>query len=490
MPPRLTLKAISKSFGPIHALQQVNLELAAGEVHAVCGENGAGKSTLMNILSGNLQPDAGEIRMDGGKVVFKNQQHANTAGISIVYQHLSLFDNQNVAENIFTNNFPTKRFGLIDFPALFRQTEHLLEQLKISHLLQPETMVSNLSPGQKQMVEIAKALSRNPGVLILDEPTASLSTHDTDTLFDIIRSLKLNGTSIIYISHRMEEIFEISDRVTVLKDGKLVGMVQTAELTRQQLITMMVGRDIATQSHSAPVRSDVLMEVKNISNEKLTNVSFKIHQGEILALAGLVGAGRTEIAKTIFGAMPKSAGQVRIGNSIVNIQSPADAIRHRMAFVPEERKTLALFPDMSIHQNINSVGQLTERFFINPGQELSTSENYRSKLRITSQSIFQKVSSLSGGNQQKVVLSKWLSTNPKLLIIDEPTHGIDIGAKFEIYDLLRQLAARGMAILLISSELPEVLAISDRVLVVKNGTICKELITSESSEEEILHWAM
>ncbi|MCF0040577.1 sugar ABC transporter ATP-binding protein [Dyadobacter fanqingshengii] len=488
---RLQLQNISKSFGPVQALQSVSFTLAEGEVHAICGENGAGKSTLMNILSGNLQPDDGEIVIDNNAVQIKNYAHAANLGLAIVYQQLSLFENQDIAENIFVNQFPKFKSGLINYRALYDETEKLLQKLHIAHILSPKTMVSTLSAGQKQMVEIAKALSREPTILILDEPTASISGNDAQTLFKIIRNLRSKGTSVIYISHRMEEIFEIADRVTVLKDGKYVGTKDISNIDKHALINMMVGREIKKINREYVESGEVVLEVEGLCNQKLNNVSFKIHRGEIVALAGLVGAGRTEIGKTIFGAMPKESGRILLKNVELKVKKPADAIRNKIAFVPEDRKALGLFLDMNVAENIGSVGLSADRpVFFDHSQSIAVAETYKQKLRIVAHHVLQKVADLSGGNQQKVVLSKWLSTDPDLLIIDEPTHGIDIGAKFEIHGLLQNLALAGKSILLISSELPEILVISDRVLVVKDGAITKELKSSDTTEEEILKWAM
>ena len=488
---QLKLKNISKNYGVVKALQNVDFELFEGEIHAICGENGAGKSTLMNILSGNTQPDAGEIFLDNSIIKLKNQNHAADLGIAIVYQQLSLFENQNVAENIFVNQFPKTKSGCIDFETLHKDTQTLLETLKISHFIHPKLMVSELSSGQKQMLEIAKALAKKPSILILDEPTASITENDKKTLFDIINLLKKGGTSIIYISHRMDEIFEISDRVTVLKDGRFVATHPTNSINKDALITLMVGRDITSTKTQNTVNEHITLEVSNLSNEKIHNISFKIHKGEIVALAGLVGAGRTEIAKTIFGAMKKNKGTIRLNNQEIDIKTPADAIHNKIAFVPEERKALGLFLDMNVSENIHSINFTDDNpVFFDKTKSTSIAEEFKSKLRIVCSSITQKVADLSGGNQQKVVLSKWLSTNPDLLIIDEPTHGIDVGAKFEIYELLQNLASEGKSILLISSELSEILSISNRVLVVKNGQISQELITQNTNEEEILKWAM
>lgn len=487
----LSLKNISKSYGAVKALVGIDFELSAGEVHAVCGENGAGKSTLMNILSGNTQPDDGEIFLNGRPLRFKNQDDAGKTGIAIAYQHLSLFENLNVAENIFVNRFPEKKSGVIDYHRLYHLTGEILEQLKIGHLFHPRSMVSTLSAGQKQMVEIAKALSRQPGILILDEPTASLSDNNKETLFEIIRSLKSKGTSIIYISHRMEEIFAISDKATVLKDGHWIATAPVHKLTKERLIELMVGREITASRKRNIEKNSVALEVNNINNRYVKNVSFNIHRGEIVALAGLVGAGRTEIAKTIFGDIKLESGIITIDGKRTNIKNPGTAIANKIAYLPEERKELGLFQDMNIIENINAVSYTANRpAMINYTAGKQKAVMFREKLRIVCTSVEQNIAELSGGNQQKVILARWLSMNPDVLMIDEPTHGIDIGAKFEIYDLLQELASNGKAILLISSELSEILAISDRVLVVKNGAVVKELITANTTEEEILTWAM
>jgi ABC-type sugar transport system ATPase subunit len=487
----LSLKNISKSYGAVKALEGIDFELSEGEVHAVCGENGAGKSTLMNILSGNIQPDNGEIFLNNRSVRFKNQDDAGKSGIAIAYQHLSLFENLNVAENIFVNRFPEKKSGIIDYDRLYQLTGEILEQLKIEHLFHPRTLVSTLSAGQKQMIEIAKALSHNPGILILDEPTASLSDNNKETLFEIIRSLKSKGTSVIYISHRMEEIFKISDRATVLKDGRWIASAPVHTLTKERLIELMVGRAITVSRKASIERKSVALEVRNITNRHVKNISFNLHKGEIVALAGLVGAGRTEIAKTIFGEIKKDAGTIAVNGKKVTINNPGTAIANKIAYLPEERKELGLFPDMNITENINAVSYTVHRpAVIDYAVGKQKAVSFKDRLRIACTSIEQNIVELSGGNQQKVVLARWLSVNPDILIIDEPTHGIDIGAKFEIYDLLQELASNGKAILLISSELSEILAISDRILVIKNGTIVKELVTTNTTEEEILTWAM
>ncbi len=484
---RLQLNGMSKYFPGVKALDGVSFDLYEGEVHALCGENGAGKSTLMNVLAGNLQPDGGEILLNNQKISIPSPQHANALGIAIVYQQLSLVNNLSVAENIFANQPPRTTWGLINFRALHTQTQGLLTRLKIRNV-NPQTRVDALSAGQKQLVEIAKALAKNPDILILDEPTASITATETETLFDIIRQLKREGVSIIYISHRMLEIFDIADRITVLKDGRYQGTQLTGDTTVRALIQQMVGRDLEELTAHSSRQAAVLLEVKHLSGQQFRDVSFQLHRGEILAMAGLVGAGRTEIAQAIFGVGTITGGEVMLKGRYIRVKHPQDAMEAGIGYVPEERKTLGLFMDMTVADNIvaaNLSDTKVGRFF-NAAKIGTIAGQYRQKLRVATPDVWQKVWSLSGGNQQKVVLAKWLFRNPDVLIVDEPTHGVDVGAKYEIYQLLKQLAAEGKGILLISSELSEVLTISDRVLVIKDGTITGELDTRQTTEEEII----
>lgn len=485
----LELNHISKNFGSVTALQGVNFSLQKGEAHALCGENGAGKSTLMNILGGNFPPTSGNIVFKGQEIRFENNLHAANLGISIVYQHLSLVNNMTVAENIFANRLPQK-FGIIQYDLLKKQTEELLNKLKIN-TVQANTKVSSLSIGQKQMVEIAKALSKNPEILILDEPTASVTQKETETIFEIIRELKNKGVGVIYISHRLDEIFQIADRVSVLKDGKHQATLDRSELSRETLINLMVGRDIEKSEKVSFAQEEVILEVKSLTGAKFRNINFKLRKGEILALAGLQGAGRTEIALAIFGADTNRTGEVRVRDKVLTINHPQDAIRVGIGYSPEERKTLGIFPEMSISQNVIAVNLkecISNRLF-DEKKANQFAENFKEKLNIIASSIFQKLGTLSGGNQQKVVLAKWLLQSPEVLIIDEPTHGIDVGAKFEIYELLKNLAKEGKGIILISSELPEVIALADRILVIRNGEIAGELGGKEVKENEILELA-
>jgi ABC-type sugar transport system ATPase subunit len=482
---RLRLLGISKSFSGVKVLDNINLEILAGEVHAICGENGAGKSTLMNILSGNLQQDNGTVALNGSVVEFRNPQEAFNRGISIVHQHLSLSDNLSVAENIFTNQHPLNRFGLIDYPQLYRQTTKVLEDLNFR--VSPSEMVSALSPAQKQMVEIGKSLVRNPQVLILDEPTASLADIEINSLFKIIRSLREGGVSILYISHRIQEIFQIADRVSVLKDGKHQGTYYRQELSREMLIKRMVGRDLSADAPSKTMSGRVMMEVQDLTGEKFSNISFSLHEGEIVGLAGLVGAGRTEIARVLFGIDTLRGGTISVNDLDFRPGHPCNAIDQGIGYVPEDRKALGLFPEMSVRENLlaASINQFGKAF-VDDGSINETASYYINKLNIICRSPDQSVRQLSGGNQQKVLLGRWLSVHPKILIVDEPTHGVDVGAKQEIYNMLRELASQGMGIIMISSELPELLALSNRILVIREGALAGSLVNTEFSEEVIM----
>ena len=484
---QLNLTTITKTFPGVRALDGVSLDVQPGEVHALCGENGAGKSTLMNVLAGNLQPDSGAILLDGQPVAIPNPQRAAELGIAIVYQERSLADPLNVAENIFANNQPRTALGLIDYPALYHQTESLLAELQIKGI-SPKTPVERLSPGQKQMVEIAKALSKNPQLLILDEPTASLTERETAVLFGVVKRLRERSVGIVYISHRMEEIWHLADRITVLKDGRWQATRPASELTPNELIRLMVGRDLHQIEGVSAKTDEVLLSVENLTGARFRDVSFTLHRGEILGLAGLVGAGRTEIAKAIFGADPVVSGKIRLNGQPYRADHPAEAIRRGVGYVPEERKSSGVFLEMPVAENVVSANlraAVAGRWF-SEKKAASLAEGFREKLRIATPSVRQKAVNLSGGNQQKVVLSRWLLTNPDVLIVDEPTHGIDVGAKFEVYQLLRQLAAEGKGILLISSELPELLALADTVVVIHQGRLAGQLSRAEATEERVL----
>jgi ABC-type sugar transport system ATPase subunit len=486
----LQITNITKSFPGVKALEGVTLAIREAEVHALCGENGAGKSTLMNILAGNLQPDEGEILLRGEKVNINSQLHAQALGIAIVYQERSLVESLSVAENIFTNNKPQSSLGWIKHGQLIRETQVLLDRLELDEI-QPGMQLGQLSAAKQQMVEIAKALSQNPDILILDEPTASITETETRILFRIIKNLKACGVSVIYISHRMAEIFEIADRVTILKDGKSQGTLDVGRTDIDEIIRKMVGRRLEKQEFLSDASEEIVLEVKNLSGQRFRNINFQLKKGEILALSGLVGAGRTEVARVIMGVDKKLEGEVLLKGRKVNIHHPETARELGIGYLPEERKSNGLFIDMSVEDNIISafLPRVSSNGIIQNEKIKKVAQEFITKLRIVTPNSLQKVVNLSGGNQQKIVLAKWLLGQPQVFMVDEPTHGVDVGAKAEIYSILKELTRKGVAILLISSELPEVLAISDRILVMWNGQLTAELNRESASEEEIMHYA-
>lgn len=484
----IRLRNISKTFPGVKALSEVSFDIADGEVHAVCGENGAGKSTLMNILAGNHQSDAGgTIEINGVPVTILDYNQARSLGIAIVYQERSLIDTLSIAENIFINRVPVSRWGLMDYQQLYADTRPILRQLDLDHL-NPKQLLVELSPAEKMMVEIGKALSQNPKVLILDEPTASLAEKETRTLFKVIEALKQKKVSVIYISHRLPELFQIADRVTVLKDGRYQGTSRISQTSPGQLIKTMVGREINVLNKPEFKNGELLLMVDRLSGKGFRDCSFTIHRGEIVALAGLIGAGRSEIARAIFGIDKRTSGTVSFNGESIHFKHPADAMRLGIGYVPEDRKTQALFLNMSVQANILSAAMAGEDW-IPADEQARIAGSYQNQLRIQTPSLDQEVRLLSGGNQQKCVLARWLLRSPKLLIVDEPTHGVDIGTKFEIYQLLLDLAAKGTSILLISSELPEVLLLADRIIVLHLGRIMDTLYRRDASEERILSLA-
>jgi len=494
----LSMHGIRKRFGGVQALNGVDLDVGGGEVHALVGENGAGKSTLMHILAGVHQPDEGRIDWDGKQnVALANEHAAQQSGIAIVFQERSLFSSLSVAENIFAGRQPVK-WGRIKRQELYQDATRLLREVGLA--CDPKTPLHELSAAQQQMVEIAKALSLNAKLIIFDEPTAALTETETTALFRVINDLKRRNVGVIYISHRLEEIFRIADRVTVLKDGVGQGTFEVCEITTDRLITLMVGRVLTFHRAEAQDRSatPVALEVKGLSDRSLEtdvktvlrDISFEVRQGEIVALAGLCGAGRTELALSIFGARPRDSGEVFVNGQKIEIHSPVDAIGAGLAYVPEDRKEAGLFLDMTIAQN-TAAGSLKQfgTWWFDDAKGHAKAEEFRNKLRIASYSAKQVVQSLSGGNQQKVVLARWLLIRPKVLIVDEPTRGIDVGAKAEVHNLIRDLARAGTAIVVISSDLPEVLAVADRILVMREGRITGQLSGAGATEEKIMRYA-
>lgn len=482
----LELINISKFYPGVKALQGVSLSVKPGAIHAICGENGAGKSTLMNIIAGNVQPDEGSILWQGQSVQINSAKAASALGIAIVHQERSLVETLSIAENIWVEKAPRKAWGWIDQRALQQQTRQLLDELGLQQL-SPQQKVSSLSPAQKQLIEIAKALAAQPQVLILDEPSSSIGERETDLLFDLLRQLKLRGVAILYISHRMAEIFQIADEITVLKDGESQGSYPAAALDAEQLIQLMVGRKLAQEPFESCAAEEITLKVEQLSGAGFSNINFDLHRGEILGLAGLIGAGRSELARALFGDQVILAGNIELSGKKVQFKHPREAIAAGVAYVPEERKTLGVFLDKSIFENIQSVF-LYRQFWLKP-QVYQIAEHYREKLHIKTPSLVQQAGLLSGGNQQKVVLAKWLATQPQVLIVDEPTHGIDIGAKLEIYQLLKQLSREGISILLISSELPELLLLADRIAVMQQGQITGILPKDQASETKIMNLA-
>ncbi|MEZ4622617.1 MAG: sugar ABC transporter ATP-binding protein [Caldilineaceae bacterium] len=488
--PLLAMHHITKTFGGVHALTDVSFACQAGTVHALLGENGAGKSTLMKILAGAYQADRGEIVFKGERYTHFSTRQALDLGIRIVYQELNLLPMMSVAENIFLGHEPRNRFGVIDQRHLVRETRNLLARLGIA--LDPHELVGDLPVASQQIVEIAKALSEQADLIVMDEPSAILAGHELAKLFAIIRTLKAEGVTVIYISHRLNEIFEIADDVTVLKDGKLVDSAPIAAVNRRDLITMMVGRtleEIFPQSTSQ--RGDAVLVATALQNRRLRNVSLTLHAGEIVGLAGMVGAGRSEVARALFGADPLNGGTITINGKQLAAPSPRRAIGAGLALAPEDRKGQGLLVDQAIRTNLTLpvLGQLARHGLIQRDREDTLLARACNALAIVMASPDQEVQALSGGNQQKVVLAKWLETKPTVMILDEPTRGIDVGAKFEIYQLIRQLADRGVAILMISSELPEILGMSDRILVMNDGRLAGELTRAEATEERIVELA-
>ncbi|MBP1934302.1 sugar ABC transporter ATP-binding protein [Ammoniphilus resinae] len=488
----LQVKGITKTFPGVKALDQVSFDLKTGEVHALLGENGAGKSTLMQVLGGIYQPDAGELILQGKSVRFKHAYDATTRGISVVFQELSLVPNLSIAENIFANRQPTNRFNLIKKEKMYEEARKLLQLFDED--IHPGTLVKFLSPATQQVIEILKAISYNPKVLILDEPTSSLTTVEVEKLFANIRKLQQQGIAVIYISHHLNEIFEIANRVTVLRDGKYVGTEPIESLTEDKIIQMMVGRELTNMYGDRPSDAEIGEEIFTVQG--LTrkgacyDISFSLKRGEILGIAGLVGAGRTELGRTIFGAEPADSGAIYLKGQKISIRSPKQAIQQGIGYLTENRKEQGLFLERTMKDN--AIAPNLKRFtsrgldFINEKMVDQTTERYREHFRVITPSIKQKVGRLSGGNQQKVLLSMWVGIEPKVLIVDEPTRGVDVGAKSEIYQHLRQLAKQGVGLIVISSDLPEVMGISDRILVMREGKMVAEFQKEQFTQERII----
>ncbi|MFW6108252.1 MAG: sugar ABC transporter ATP-binding protein [bacterium] len=492
MQPLLQMLGISKAFPGVQALDDVSLDVAAGEVVALVGENGAGKSTLIKILSGCYRADAGEVLLDGEALGHYSPQRAQQLGISVIYQEFNLAASLSVAENIFVGRQPRTRLGFVDFRRMAADAQAVVDSLALP--LDVRRPVRSLSVAEQQMVEIAKAISCQARLIVMDEPTAVLSEHETATLFALVRRLRERGVSVIYISHRLEEIFDVADRVVVLRDGQRVGAMPIAEARVEGVVALMVGRELTEMFHKQPVAvGEPVLEVRGLSRAEsgVRDVALTVRAGEIVGMAGLVGAGRTEIARALFGVDRPDAGRIAVCGRPVRIRSPLDAIRSGMGFVTEDRKEQGLFLGLAVRENVASASlrHLSTLAFIRFDEERRRVGALIDQLRIRTPSQEQEVQLLSGGNQQKVVLARWLALRPKVLVLDEPTRGIDVGAKAEIYDLMGELARDGVGILMISSELPEVLGMSDRVLVVRQGTIVAEFDRRQATQEAIIHRA-
>jgi ribose transport system ATP-binding protein/rhamnose transport system ATP-binding protein len=487
---RLTVRDCHKAFPGVLALNGVSLTVMPGEIHALLGENGAGKSTLGKIVGGVYAKDSGEIRLDGALIEGIDEASAGPLGIAVVHQEGSLVPQLSIAENIFAGRQPTKAFGMVDRKVMVRRAEALLRDLGVA--LDPAMPVRALSAAQAQVIEIAKALSRELKLLVLDEPTSALTLTETARLFTLVRRLKANGVSVIYISHRLAEIFELCDRVTVLKDGKVTGTRAVGETSEDELIRLMVGRDVLFARSAATPAGEVVLAVEKLAAAPhVREATFSVRAGEIVCLAGLVGSGRSETCEAIFGARPLAAGSVTIKGKPVRFGGPWDAIAAGVGMMPEDRKEAGLFLARSLAANISVavLGAVSPRGIFSEEKAATLAEQFIRELRIATPSTRQIVGNLSGGNQQKVLLAKWLAPEPALLIVDEPTRGVDVGARAEIYRILRELKAKRLAILVVSSDLPEVLTLADRIVVMADGRTVGELAGDTATEESVLRLA-
>lgn len=484
---KIEMKDIYKSFGKNDVLKGVDFTLNDGEIHALVGENGAGKSTLMNILSGVLSKDKGEILIDGKEVDISDTNVAKKYGISFIHQELSDWPELTVMDNIFMNN-EIKNGIFLDKAKMRKKCIELLERFDLD--INPKTKVSELSVGQRQMMEIAKANLNKVNVLILDEPTSALTNNEIDKLFKLIKRLRDKNVSMIYISHRMEEIFSLTNKITVMRDGKSVSVMDTNKTDEREVVSYMVGRDIGDFYPEMDAEiSDVKIELKNFNREGFfKDINIKAKKGEVLGISGLMGAGRTEIMRSVFGLDPKDSGEVFIDGKKIEIKNPADAIKNKIGFVTENRQEEGLILDESIRENISLLNfdKFSKNSFIDKAKEKNLSDNLVDSFKVKTQSSESKISDLSGGNQQKVVFAKWYAIGPEILILDEPTKGVDVGAKREIYDLIKDLTKKAVSIILISSDLPELISLSNRIYVIHEGKVQGELLKQEASQEKIM----
>jgi ABC-type sugar transport system ATPase subunit len=486
-PPELAVESLTKAFPGTRAIDDLSLSVEGGEVHAVIGENGAGKTTLLMILSGVYTPDAGRMLMRGEEVAFARPQDAQAAGIGTVFQELSLIGRLTIAENVFASHLPTHGPGVLDRPRMRREAGELLRLLGSD--LRPDRAVASLDVGERHLVEIAKALSLRARVLLLDEPTSALSAEEAATLFAVLRRLKEQGIAIVFVSHRLAEVFEIADRITVLRDGRLVGTYLREEITPDDAVRLMVGRALSVLY---PERGDgageARLTVRGLRSGPVGPVDLVVRAGEIVGLAGLRGSGRSRLARAIVGAVPRDAGEILVDGRKVRIDGPWQAVEHGIAFVPADRMEEALFPRMSLARNLVSagLGRVTRLGLVRAAEERRLAEELMRRLDVRARGVDQVVQTLSGGNQQKTVLAKWLALTPRVLIVDEPTQGIDVGAKAQIHAFLRELAQRGMAVLMVSSQLPALLGMCDRIVVMVNGGVRAALSAEATTEEQVL----
>ncbi|MBY5762745.1 sugar ABC transporter ATP-binding protein [Rhizobium laguerreae] len=488
----LSAEGVRKEFPGVVALDDVQFRLKRASVHALMGENGAGKSTLMKILAGIYTPDKGDIRLKGIEIRLKSPLDALENGIAMIHQELNLMPFMTVAENIWIRREPKNRLGFIDHGLMHRMTEELFARLNIS--IDPDIEVRHLSVANRQMVEIAKAVSYNSDVLIMDEPTSALTEREVEHLFSIIRDLRAQGIGIVYITHKMNELFEIADEFSVFRDGRYIGTHASTDVTRDDIIRMMVGREITQMfpKEEVPI-GEVVLSVKNLCLKGVfNNISFEVRAGEILGVAGLVGSGRSNVAETLFGVTPASSGSVELYGKPVTISSPTEAIRNRMAFLTEDRKDTGCLLILDILENMQ-IAVLQDRYvkggFVQQGAVEATCEDMAKKLRVKTPNLYERVENLSGGNQQKVLIGRWLLTNPRILILDEPTRGIDVGAKAEIHRLVTEMARDGVAVVMISSEMPEVLGMSDRIMVMHEGRVTGFLNRDEATQIKVMELA-
>ena len=489
--PILEIRGVAKRFDATQALEDVSLSLHAGEIHALLGENGAGKSTLIKIITGVHQPDSGQILLGGQPVTIRSAAEAQRLGVAAIYQEPLLFPDLNVAENIFISH--QDRGAVVGWREMFREAEKILAELGMT--LDVRKPARGLTLAAQQSVEIAKAISLNVRVLIMDEPTASLSAHEVQELFKLVRDLKRQGVAILFVSHRMEEVFEIADKITVFRDGRLISTRTRLEATPQRAIADMVGREIdLTKARTTCAQKDVVLSVADLGRQGVfEGVNFDLHRGEVLGFAGLIGAGRTDVGLALFGIEPATSGRILLGGKPVTVRTARDGMSLGIAYVSEDRRQLGLVLPMSIFANITLPvlrRYLSRLGLVRTGLERRTADTFRDRLAIRTPSVDLEVAKLSGGNQQKVMLSKWLNTNPSVLILDEPTRGVDVGSKAEVHAIIGQLAAEGIGVIVISSDLPEVLVLSDRVLIMREGRQMAILDRAEANEETVMTAAM